>query len=174
MQDEPPEQRPARYADLIIRAAKPSDADAITTLVNLPGFRRGTLRLPYQPLAETARRFSDANPNTHGLVAERQGEIIGEIGLMRQAGRRAHVGIIGMGVHDAHAGRGVGSALMAAVTDLADNWLNLRRLELTVFVDNGPALALYQKFGFAVEGTHRDFAFRDGAFVDAHAMARLK
>ena len=172
MQDEPPAPRPD--PDFIIRAARPSDIEAITALVNLPGFRRGTLRLPYQSITETARRFSDANPNTHGLVAERQGEIVGEIGLMRQTGRRAHVASIGMGVHDAHAGRGIGSALLAAVIDLADNWLNLRRLELTVFVDNEPALALYQKFGFAVEGTHTDFAFRDGAFVDAYAMARLK
>jgi L-phenylalanine/L-methionine N-acetyltransferase len=172
MQDEPPAQRP--NPDFLIRAARPSDVEAITALVNLPGFRRGTLRLPYQSITETARRFSDANPNSQGLVAELNGEIVGEIGLMRQGGRRAHVASIGMGVHDAYAGRGIGSALMAAVIDLADNWLNLRRLELTVFVDNEPALALYRKFGFAVEGTHTDFAFRDGRFVDAFAMARLK
>ena len=174
MEDEPPAPQLQPYPDLIIRAARPSDAEAITTLVNLPRFRHGTLRMPYQTLAETTRRFSEANPNRHGLVAERQEQIIGEIGLMRQSGRRAHVASIGMGVHDAHAGRGVGSALLAAVIDLADNWLNLRRLELTVFVDNQSALGLYRKFGFEVEGTHADFAFREGRFVDAHAMARLK
>jgi hypothetical protein len=30
------------------------------------------------------------------------------------------------------------------------------------------------KFGFEIEGTLRDYAFRDGAFVDAYTMARLR
>ena len=47
------------------------------------------------------------------------------------------------------------------------------RLELTVYVDNARAIALYRKFGFEVEGTHRAYALRDGAYVDALCMARL-
>jgi putative acetyltransferase len=43
-----------------------------------------------------------------------------------------------------------------------------------VFVDNAPAIRLYRKFGFAVEGTRRAVVFRDGAFVDDHVMARLR
>jgi hypothetical protein len=69
--------------------------------------------------------------------------------------------------------RGVGSALLTAALDLADRWLNYRRLELTVYTDNTAAVTLYRKFGFVIEGTHRDFAFRDGRYVDAFAMARL-
>jgi L-phenylalanine/L-methionine N-acetyltransferase len=34
-------------------------------------------------------------------------------------------------------------------------------------------IALYEKFGFEVEGTHR-LAFRDGEYTDAYSMARLK
>ena len=84
-----------------------------------------------------------------------------------------HVGSIGMAVHDDWQGRGVGTALMEAALDLADNWLNLTRVELTVYVDNAPAIALYEKFGFEVEGTHRRFAFSDGEYVDGYSMARL-
>ena len=69
--------------------------------------------------------------------------------------------------------RGVGSALMAAMCDYADRWAGALRLELTVFVDNEPAIALYRKFGFEIEGTHRAYAMRDGRYVDAYAMARL-
>lgn len=79
-----------------------------------------------------------------------------------------------MGVHDDFQGRGVGSALMAAMISLADNWLNLRRIDLSVYVDNAPAIHLYEKFGFLIEGTARDFAFRNGVYIDAHMMARLR
>jgi putative acetyltransferase len=36
------------------------------------------------------------------------------------------------------------------------------------------ALALYKKFGFEIEGTGRNFALRNGDYVDAYYMARLK
>jgi putative acetyltransferase len=68
----------------------------------------------------------------------------------------------------------VGTTLMEAAVDLAENWLNIGRIELEVFTDNVAALALYQKFGFVIEGTLRDFAFRDGRYVDSYLMARLR
>ena len=34
-------------------------------------------------------------------------------------------------------------------------------------------IALYEKFGFEREGTHRRFAFRDGELVDAYSIARI-
>ena len=61
-----------------------------------------------------------------------------------------------------------------AALDLADDWLNLRRIELEVYVDNTPAVRLYERHGFAIEGTLRDYAFRGGGYVDAYAMARLR
>jgi putative acetyltransferase len=79
-----------------------------------------------------------------------------------------------MSVHDAFQNRGVGSALMRAMIDLADNWLGLRRLELEVWTDNTLAIHLYEKFGFAVEGTGRQYARRAGELVDCYFMARLK
>jgi len=45
---------------------------------------------------------------------------------------------------------------------------------LEVYTDNEPAIRLYKKFGFVVEGTLKQFAFRDGQFVDVHTMARLR
>jgi putative acetyltransferase len=71
-------------------------------------------------------------------------------------------------------GKGVGSALLGAIVDLADNWLNVFRLELTVYVDNERAIALYRKFGFETEGTHKAYALRAGQYVDALFMARIR
>ena len=63
---------------------------------------------------------------------------------------------------------------MEAALDLADNWLNLERIELKVYTDNAAGRALYEKFGFEIEGTHRRYAFREGQYVDAYSMARIK
>ena len=78
-----------------------------------------------------------------------------------------------MGVHASFQGQGVGSKLVEAVLDLADNWLNILRIEVEVYTDNTPAIALYKKFGFAIEGEARAFAFRDGAHVNAYHMSRV-
>lgn len=167
-------QNPPEPPSWIIRAARLDDAEAITALVNLPGFRSGTLRLPFQTVAETAARFDKSGPNAISLVAELDGQIVGNAGLTRYTGRRIHAASIGMGVHDDFSGRGIGSALLSALLDCADNWLQIRRIELTVYTDNQPAICLYQRLGFETEGTLRDFAFRDGAYVDALTMARLR
>ncbi len=79
-----------------------------------------------------------------------------------------------MAVRDDCQSRGAGTALMKAAIDFAENWLNLARLELEVFVDNVSAMRLYEKLGFTIEGTMADFAFRDGQYVDTHIMARLR
>ena len=62
---------------------------------------------------------------------------------------------------------------MQALCDYADRWMGVLRIELTVYVDNAAAIALYRKFGFETEGRHRGYALRDGRYVDALAMARL-
>lgn len=48
------------------------------------------------------------------------------------------------------------------------------RWQLNVLVDNAPAIALYRRFGFEVEGTKRGDCFRDGAYIDAHVMGRIR
>jgi putative acetyltransferase len=157
-----------------IRAAAPSDAEGIALIANLPGFRAGTLRLPFQTIEETRRWLEKSTPDSIKLVAILEDQIVGNAGLQRHSGRQIHAAHIGMGVHDNFVGRGIGSALLGALVDTADNWLAIKRLELTVYVDNAPAIGLYEKFGFETEGRLRAFGFRNGAYVDAFTMARIR
>jgi putative acetyltransferase len=157
-----------------VRAAGLSDAEALTRIYADRNAYSQTLQLPLQSLEVWRKRLTTNDDTQITLVASVAGELVGNLGLTRLTRpRRAHVGHIGMGVRDDRQGKGVGSALMQAVLDLADNWLGLRRLELRVYADNARAIALYRKFGFELEGTHRAYAIRNGVYVDSLSMARL-
>jgi L-phenylalanine/L-methionine N-acetyltransferase len=169
-----PRGTPSPLEGLTIRAREPSDFEEIAALMNLPKVRWGTLRLPFTT-KEQWRKMSEAPPDGMTcIVAELDETIVGIASITQYKGRRSHVGGIGMSAHDEFCGRGIGSALLAALIDLSDNWLNLKRLELTVYIDNEPAIRLYQKFGFEVEGTHRRDVFRGGKYVDSFFMAQLR
>jgi putative acetyltransferase len=160
--------------EIHIRAREPRDIDALHEIHNLPGVIAGTLQLPYRS-AEWRKEWLTPSANMHHLVAEIDGRVVGSAGMhLATSPRQRHMADIGMTVHDDFQGRGVGTALLAAALDLADNWLNLRRVELHVYTDNAPAIHLYEKFGFEIEGTARQYAFRAGQYVDAYAMARLR
>ncbi|WP_062015294.1 GNAT family N-acetyltransferase [Aureimonas sp. AU4] len=159
---------------VLVRAAEPGDIEGLTALMNLPGYRHGTLRLPFESVDAARRRLFAGNADVTSLVAELDGRIVGNLGLWRQPGRRSHVGRIGMGVHDDWTGRGIGRRLLSAAIETADDWLGLLRLELSVNVDNAPAIRLYTSLGFETEGCERRSILRAGELVDAYTMARLR
>ncbi len=160
-------------SDIIVRALEPADYPALAEIHNQPKAIAGTLGFPLQSVADNEQRFRLDFYNRM-LVAEIDGRVVGDAGLNINRGRRAHSGGIGMTVHDDFQGRGVGTALMHRLMDLTDNWYNLLRVDLQVYIDNEPAVRLYQRFGFVIEGTLRSFAYRAGEFVDAYYMARLR
>jgi RimJ/RimL family protein N-acetyltransferase len=49
----------------------------------------------------------------------------------------------------------------------------LQRLELSVMAHNFPALALYSKLGFQIEGTAPYALCIDGKYVDLHYMSKV-
>lgn len=158
-----------------IRRTEPSDAAALKEVYRGQSAYTGTLQLPHPSLAMWQKRLAETPDNVHSWVALVEAEVVGNLGLTVAVNpRRRHVASLGMAVVDDVQGQGVGSALMQTATNLADNWLNLKRLELTVYVDNERAIGLYKKFGFQVEGEAKAFAFRDGEYADAYYMARTR
>lgn len=93
---------------------------------------------------------------------------------VQQRPRRSHVADFGICVDSHWKNRGVASALMREMIEMCDNWLRVDRIELTVFVDNAPAIKVYKKYGFEIEGTGKKYALRNGEYVDAYYMARVK
>jgi L-phenylalanine/L-methionine N-acetyltransferase len=159
---------------IVIRRAEPADAEAIHETFLGPKAIAGTLQLPYPSVEMWRKRLAEFAAEDYLLVATIAGEVVGNLGLhASKSPRRRHVGALGMSVRDDRHRQGVGTALMKAAIELADGWLNYQRLELFVYTDNLAALHLYRKFGFAIEGTCRAYAFRDGRYVDSYQMARL-
>jgi putative acetyltransferase len=161
---------------VIIRQAELTDATALWHCYTAPNVVRNTLQLPYRSLESVREQLQKKPKDGHyHLVAEGDGQVVGALGLhVNRRPRLSHVAGLGMMVLDDWQGQDIRSALVQAALDLADRWLNLLRLELTVYTDNTAAITLYKKFGFEIEGTNRKAAFRDGLFVDTLMMARVR
>jgi putative acetyltransferase len=161
--------------DLVIRAVAEQDHGAIHEILTSPHVVGGSMRVPLAPLQQTRERLTPAR-GTYQLVAEADDRVVGfgELITYPDEPRHRHVGELNMvATHAEWTGRGVGRALLEAMIDLADNWLNLARLSLIVFTDNTHAIRLYERLGFVVEGTMPRMGFGGGAWMDAHVMGRL-
>lgn len=162
----------------LIRRARSSDAEAFAAVMGDPAVMPGLLQLPYPSVEGWRARLAELDTPGRAdllLVAEVDGRVVAHAGLnpVGPAQRRRHAMGLGIAVAASHQRRGVGSALMRALLDTADRWLGVLRIELTVYTDNAGAIAMYRRFGFEVEGTHKAFAMRDGEYADVLAMARL-
>jgi L-phenylalanine/L-methionine N-acetyltransferase len=163
---------------ITVRRAGPKDAAAFARIMGDPAVYPGLMQLPYTDeevwRARLTENFAPGKTDLP-LAGELNGEVVGTAGLHPVGAqlRRRHVLMLGISVLPQAQRQGVGTALMAAMCDYADRWAGALRIELTVYSDNQGAIALYRKFGFEIEGTHRGYALRDGVYVDAIAMARL-
>ena len=159
---------------ITVRHSEPEDASAIRDIYAGKNAYSGTLQLPNPSGKGWSKRMANVPDNVYSFVAELNGDVVGNLGFeVCSNARRRHVGSFGMGVKDDSLGKGVGSALVSNLIELTDNWLNIMRLELTVYTDNHAAIGLYEKFGFVIEGESKAFAFRNGQFVNVYHMARL-
>lgn len=167
----PPRQR---VSNLDIRPPRPEDIPSLHDLYRHPAVSRTTLQMPSQEISRTEQRINHTDRRLHRYVAVGDGNVVGNITLYQNNNvREAHKADLGMMVHPAYWGQGIGSKLMETVLELADDWLNLKRVELEVNTDNPAGVNLYQKFGFKVEGTKRFHTYGDGRWTDSHFMARI-
>jgi putative acetyltransferase len=80
---------------------------------------------------------------------------------------------LGMSVVAELRGQGWGRALLRAAIDHARG-AQCHKIELEVWPDNARAIALYERFGFEVEGVRRDhYRRKDGTLRSAQLMALL-
>jgi len=165
--------------DFYIRPVNIGDGKGINALRRMPGVFENILGIPSERIKKNEDYIASLNDNTHLFVAVTKGQsgeeiVIGSAGLSVYDNLRLrHSAGIGIMVHKDYQNMGVGSALMEALIDIADNWLMLVRIDLTVFEDNLKAIKLYEKFGFEKEGVKKLAGIRNGEYVNELIMARI-
>ncbi len=84
----------------------------------------------------------------------------------------AHSGVLGIAVLAKYRGQGIGQALLHVALNKAKE-IGLTRIELTVREKNELAISLYKKFGFEIEGRHRNAVQIKGVYENNLSMALL-
>jgi putative acetyltransferase len=162
-----------------IRPIQAGDGKGINTLRRMPGVFENILGIPSERIKRNEDFASGLDPNGHLFVAtiivDHEEIIVAVAGLhVFPNPRLRHSASLGIMVHKDYQGKGIGRKLMQTLLDVADNWLMLVRVELTVFSDNDRAIKLYESLGFEKEGLKRKAAIRSGEYSDEYMMARVK
>jgi RimJ/RimL family protein N-acetyltransferase len=124
------------------------------------------------PSLEATRQFVRSNieravPQYLAITGKR---VIGwcDVAPLRPEGFR-HVGRLGMGVEKRYRRRGIGLRLIERTIQAAVEQ-GIERIELEVLASNIPAIRLYEKVGFVVEGVKKKMRKLDGEYDDLVGM----
>ena len=160
--------------EIKIRHVQDNDYDDIVEIYSYDSVIEQTGQLPHTDAKFWKEFYASKGASYVELVSICDGKVVGHLGiLLNNNPRRKHVATFGVVVHPDYQGKGVGKALIAELVRLADNWLNLLKIELSVFTDNEVAVALYKKFDFVIEGESRYDAFKRGEYCHGYKMARF-
>ena len=99
--------------------------------------------------------FNEIIPTRTLYVVEREGEIVGTYRLIQKAHRQRHTWYLGgFAINNKLKGQGIGTKVLEDIKKFAPGE-GIRRIELTVDINNENAIALYKKVGFEIEGVVR-------------------
>ena len=155
-----------------IRAAEPSDADAIAALYNQGiAERQATFETRPREPEEIGAWFE---PDLPFLVATDDDGVIGFARVSPYSDRCVYEGVGEHGVYvDGRArGRGIGRRLLDAVADEAER-RGMYKLTSRVFTTNTASLAAHRAAGFDEIGVQRRHGKLDGEWKDCVLVERL-
>lgn len=163
--------------EILIRPIRKEDIEILNEIHRMDGVRETITGITSKRISQSEQWFNSLTSSDHILVAEDfsngKKRVLGSASIhLKTSHRFRHIAAIGIMVHADFHGKGIGRKLMNSLLDLADNWLNVVRLELSVSVNNDKAVNLYQSLGFKVEGTLKFAMFSYGKYEDLYLMAR--
>jgi ribosomal protein S18 acetylase RimI-like enzyme len=166
--------------DVIIRQARPEDAAAIIAHgIDIAG--EPDIYMSYTPEEanvpadkESEKIIKHLEVGNLYLVAESEGKIIAVFVCIadHSFSITRHTAVLGMSVDRNYRNQGIGTRMMGEAIRWAQE-KGIVRLELEVYAENAPAIHLYEKYGFEVEGRKRMYARQRGRYYDSLIMSRL-
>lgn len=99
---------------------------------------------------------------------------IGLVGLSRIDKKNKNAELFIAIGEDNYRGKGFGKAALLWIVDFAFKRLKLHKINLGVVKENVPAVNLYKKIGFQVEGVKKDEMFFDNKYHDLFLTAIFK
>jgi RimJ/RimL family protein N-acetyltransferase len=159
---------------VVVRKAKIDDVQAMALIMAAVAEEGLIGTEPPVDLKARAQRFRELiegpEPGASWVLLDDAGQIVGNAGAHE---RSPGVVYLGMAILPKARGRGGGRALLQAIVGHA-RACGAHKVELEVWIDNAPAIALYASAGFEVEGLRRNhYRRRDGRLRSALLMARL-
>jgi ribosomal protein S18 acetylase RimI-like enzyme len=159
--------------DITIRPAIAADDDALRR-IDATSWDSSSMFPSVLATVDDHPFFDDRTPPEHHLVAEVDGSVVGYVRLRPPTPmpESAHVvQVNGLAVSAAARGRGIATALLAAVEQHARE-RSASKITLRVLGTNAPALRAYERAGYVVEGILRGEFRIDGTDVDDYNLAR--
>lgn len=163
---------------IVVRAATPSDADAICTIYN-QGIedRIATLETELRT-PEERRQWMAARGSRHPVivasVAGGDSRVVGWGSLNPFSSRPAYRYVADFSVYVERGWRGkrVGRRLLERLVELARE-LGYHKMVLSTFPFNESGVALYERMGFTRVGVYHEMGQLDGKWVDTLIMEKL-
>ena len=112
------------------------------------------------------------NPRSNIFLAEDDEKLVGYLQAIGRTARRIrHVVSINVAILREYTGQGIGGLLFGALEEWARQ-AGVKRLDLSVMLNNEPAQKLYERLGFVREGVKRGSMFVDGEYIDEYYMCK--
>ena len=154
---------------VLIRLASEGDAAAIAEVYR-PYVENSRISFEERApdAAEMARRIAGERPGYYPwLVADEGGRILGFASSSPFRTRRAYRWSVETGIYLAAGaqGKGVGKALLSALTDLLERQGYVAAIG-AIALPNEPSVRLHEALGFEPAGTYRGTGFKMGEWLD--------
>lgn len=158
-----------------IRALERTDLKNIHIINNKAETMRLWFEEPYESLDELTSLYDKHIHDTHErrFVVDIAGEFAGIVELMAidYIHRTCEIQIV---IMTKFSGNGYAQKSLKKGLDYAFNTLNMHKVYLWVDVANAPAVHIYKKLGFEIEGTIKEQFFAGGKYHDSYFMGILK
>lgn len=159
---------------IIYREAVPSDAESLLLHLNTVGKETDNLsfsgfNISKESEARFIKRFADSEYDI--MIVALYGDLVVGNGVIEREKipRYNHRATLSITVLREYWGRGIGTEIMSRLLSFSRE-AGIRTVSLEVRADNERAVSLYEKFGFAVVGTFRDYFNINGVYHDALIM----